>query len=184
MGLELTDDDIENLRDIAHRVGMRILSVTGGFEIDDVKQATIEDLLRVMKTTEIRSPEAWVTVVARRRAMDYRDRREQWRKMREPLNDEPGGDAPHYMRDPYPRVDAEMDMEAMSAVVRQAVAGLPDNLRAVIEVSEFRDPPLRGPTAADELAIAYGTYRNRRSEAIGLLSKSVLDLLGTPRFGE
>jgi DNA-directed RNA polymerase specialized sigma24 family protein len=176
--VELSVEEFEQLKRIANVAAMRVLTRSGGHDVDDAIGAAMEALTRA--GDGVRCPEAFVTVVARRRAMDHRDDHER-RRVGQASVPEPGGEHERaFVVDPWDGVHAQMDEQGLVGAVRAAAEALPPDLRAVIEVSVLREPPLGGREAAAELGIAYGTYRNRRSQALRLLPNLVLDALGTP----
>ena len=170
---EWTKEEFEELTAVGRRAAGKILTLSAGFEVDDVVAQSLEEFLKRDRTDEIPYPRALMRTIVRRRAIKVRDRWERDRErdwIEDELPEDGAGGLARVARagravvaddrgagDPLERLIAEGDREALW----DAVAELTPEDRRIAELTYLGTGPRKAPDVAGELGIAPGTVRNR-----------------------
>ncbi len=152
---------LEEYRDLYERrirgVVLRRYSLIGD-DLDDVMSIILEKVWRALESGWVRDhsePMSWLTSIACNAAVDWHRRRSHSRQPRVVAS----VDDCHYLPDPAPGPDREIEVEETRVAVWRAVMALPDSQRRAVTLSYWHEQP--HTAIADQLGIPLGTVKTR-----------------------
>jgi RNA polymerase sigma-70 factor (ECF subfamily) len=155
---------------LVHRVAFAVLR--NHHDAEDVTQEVFLRVLRLRRELRgVENPKTWLSRIAFRVALDRRPRRSQLS-----LDDESGGATLASVRSTGPGADELASSSQIQALLGKVIAGLPDDLRHVIQLSTIEE--LNSAEVAILLGVPEGTVRTRLMRARRVLRETLSPLLG------
>jgi DNA-directed RNA polymerase specialized sigma24 family protein len=161
----LTETDLESLRRIARQEAAKQLTVSGGHEMDDVVQSSMLEYLAYAAKNEVGNPGGLMRVIARFRAMKFRDK---WESRRAdtvidavgvPRDDDRGRGLQLAAATGDPL--AALLVRGEAQLVAYALGKLEPLDREIARLTFLCESPWTAPVVAERVGLAAGTVRNR-----------------------
>jgi RNA polymerase sigma-70 factor (ECF subfamily) len=155
---------------LVYRVAFAVLR--NHHDAEDVTQEVFLRVLRLRRELDgVKSPKTWLSRIAFRVALDRRPRRPQLS-----LDDEASGAAVAPLHASGAGADELASSSQIQALLGKAIAGLPDDLRHVVQLSTVEE--LNSAEIATLLDVPEGTVRTRLMRARKALREALTPILG------